>query len=354
MSLQRLRYSLVLACATIILGLLSVAVVPAAGARERGHAEAAAKTKKKCKKRGKAAVAKTKKKCKRPKRHVPGAPPAPGPMPPANPGPAPPPDPDACGAKIPKGSGGYWDCTFSDDFDETTLDRSKWLPQRTDASGYVNGLTACFVDSPDNISVSGGTLKLTARKEAAPLNCAGDFTTQYTSGMVSTAQGRFSQTYGRFEVRAKVPPAQVKGLQSSLWLWPVDATKYGAYPASGEIDIAEMFSQYPDRAVPYVHYKPLALVDPLATNTLCFVSNLAAFHTYTLEWTPSSIKISYDGKVCLLDYWIPAAPMQRPQPFDQPFFIALTQALGIGTNEFDPATTPLPATTTVDYVHVWD
>ena len=33
--------------------------------------------------------------------------------------------------------------------------------------------------------------------------------------------------------------------------------------------------------------------------------------------------------------------------------VALTQALGIGSNAFDPATTPLPATTQIDYVHVW-
>jgi hypothetical protein len=345
------RFQLALACATIALGLFSAAVVPAgADAGQPGQANAAAK--KKCKRSGKAA--KKKKKCKRPKNdgstQVPGQTPAQSAAPAPDPGPAP--DPDACGARIPKGSGGYWGCTFSDDFDGNTLDRSKWLPQRTDTSGYVNGPNACFVDSPNNVSVSDGSLKLTARKEAAPFNCAGEFTTQNTSGMVSTAQGRFSQTYGRYEIRAKVSAAHVKGLQTSLWLWPVDSTRYGQYPASGEIDIAEMFSQYPDRAVPYVHYKPL-LLDPLATNTLCLISNLAAFHTYTLEWTENSIKILYDGKLCLLDYWIPAAPLERPQPFDQPFFIALTQALGIGTNEFDPATTPLPATTAVDYVRVW-
>jgi hypothetical protein len=33
--------------------------------------------------------------------------------------------------------------------------------------------------------------------------------------------------------------------------------------------------------------------------------------------------------------------------------IALTQELGIGGNAFNPASTPLPATTEVDYVRVW-
>jgi hypothetical protein len=31
----------------------------------------------------------------------------------------------------------------------------------------------------------------------------------------------------------------------------------------------------------------------------------------------------------------------------------LTQALGINTNNFDPATTPLPASTEVQFVRVW-
>jgi beta-glucanase (GH16 family) len=352
MSIQRLRRPFALACAILGIGLLSVTMASAtAGAGSRAHHGGAA-VKKKCKKNGRSA----RKKCKRPRNdassQIPSVSPAAAPTQSTEPSPPPDPGQDACGTRLAKSTGGYWECTFSDDFDESSLDLSKWVPQRTDTSGYLNGPAACFVDNPNNISVSGGTLKLTAREEPAPIDCGGDFTTRYTSGMVSTAQGRFSQTYGRFEVRAKVPPAQVKGLQSSLWLWPVNSTKYGSYPASGEIDIAEMFSQYPDRAIPYIHYDASA-PDPNVTNTACLISNLAAFHTYTLEWTASSIKIAYDGKTCLIHTWDPASPLARPQPFDQPFFIALTQALGVGTNEFDPATTPLPATTQVDYVRAW-
>jgi hypothetical protein len=83
------------------------------------------------------------------------------------------------------------------------------------------------------------------------------------------------------------------------------------------------------------------------------IDNLAAFHNYVVEWTTSSLKVIYDGHTCLVDYWNPAFPLAAPQPFDQPFIVALTQALGIGGNAFNPATTPLPATTRVDYVRVW-
>jgi beta-glucanase (GH16 family) len=264
------------------------------------------------------------------------------------------PTPPDCGAAIAKPTGGTWQCTFADEFSGTSLDTGKWVAQQTESTGYTSGLTACFENNPNNVSVSNGTLKLTARREAAPFMCKdpyGWFPTQYTSGMVSTAN-LFSQAYGRFEVRAKLSPAAVRGLQTSLWLWPLKSNRYGAYPGSGEIDFAEMFSNYADRAVPYIHYNP-AGYDPNVTNYNCLITDLSAFHTYAVEWTTSYIKIIYDGRTCLTDYWNPAWPLSKPQPFDQPFIIALTQALGQGTNAFDPIRTPLPATTEIDYVHAW-
>ncbi len=114
------------------------------------------------------------------------------------------------------------------------------------------GYLACYVNSPNSISVSGGALDLTARREAAPFKCAG-LTTQYTSGMVSTYTS-FNQTYGRFEVRARLPQTTVAGLQETLWLWPINDTLYGAWPGSGEVDFSEFHSQYSALDIPYIHY----------------------------------------------------------------------------------------------------
>jgi beta-glucanase (GH16 family) len=259
----------------------------------------------------------------------------------------------ACGGPtLYKANGTPWQCTFDDEFNGTSLDTNNWSVQTTASSGYHSG-PECFVDSPNNVSVSGGTLNLTVRAEPAPFTCTSpltSYTTSYTSGMV-TGGGKFSQTYGRFEVRAKLPPAAVKGLQESFWLWPVDATHYGnSWPQSGEIDIAEGFSQYPDRVIPYIHYVPKTW-DLNVTNNYCRILDISQFHTYAVEWTSSTITIKYDGKTCVTDNWKPL--LAKPAPFDQPFFLALTQALGIGGNAFNPATTPLPATTQIDYVRIW-
>lgn len=258
-----------------------------------------------------------------------------------------------CGsATIYKAGGPAWRCTFADDFSGTALDRSKWTVQETATSGYHNG-GDCFFDDPRNVSVASGALTLTTRREAASFICkdpAGEYASSFTSGMVST-WGRFAQAYGRFEIRAKFPAAKVAGVQGALWLWPVDSSKYGSWPASGEIDIAEAYSQYPDRVIPYVHYLS-ERNDTTVTNNFCMVSDPSAFHTYAVEWTPTRIKITYDGKTCLDHAIDPAGSMRAPAPFDQPYMVVLTQTLGLGANA-RTRSTPLPATTVVDYVRVW-
>lgn len=263
----------------------------------------------------------------------------------------------ACGqVAVPKPGGGEWQCTFDDEFTGSSLDPSKWVAQQTATSGYTTGAgagTVCYVDSPENVHVAGGVLDLTVRR-VAPFTCPdpdGDFTTNYTGGMVST-YGLFSQSYGLFEVRAKLPATDVAGLQEALWLWPVDPTRYGPWPASGEIDFGEFYSQYAALDIPQVHYTP-ASPDPDVTSYSCLIAQIGQFNTYAIVWTSTSITILDDGQTCLVDRWHPAPPLTAPKPFDQPFIVALTQALGIGANALDPGVTPLPATTEIDWVRVF-
>ena len=251
-----------------------------------------------------------------------------------------------CQGTTPLGLPGAWTCTFDDEFNGSTLDTNSWVPQVTAGSGYLNGATACYVDNPDTISVSGGYLNLSVR-QVSPFTCpdgSDSFTTSYEAGMVST-YGLFDQTYGAYEVNAKLPPSVVAGLQETLWLYP-QTLSYGAWPASGEIDFAEFYSDFPGLDVPYVHYSASS-TDLNATSYDCLM-NQNAFNTYGVDWTPTSITVLYNGTPCLVDY-----PTTGSEPFDQPFFIALTQALGTGTDAFVPNVTQLPATTQVDWVRAW-
>lgn len=257
-----------------------------------------------------------------------------------------------CGGKTwKKADGSPYRCSWFDEFSGSALDPDKWTVVRTEGNGQRTGFE-CLVDGADAVAVAGNALSLTARRLETPMMCAsplGDFTTSYTGAMVTT-WNKFSQAYGRFEIRARFPRAAVAGLQASLWLYPQRLT-YGAWPASGEIDVAEWFSGWSDRVIPYLHYAG-DTADPYRTNRSCLVSDPSVFHTYVLEWTPSSITFKYDGIVCLQNVsWLPQG-LSQPAPFDQPFVMILAQGIGYGTNAPTGAT-PFPATTQVDYVRVW-
>jgi beta-glucanase (GH16 family) len=282
--------------------------------------------------------------------------------------PTPKPALSCAGPHLTKPDGKPWVCAFDDEFDGTTLDRSQWAPQLTSNSNFTTGAApykVCYVDNAHTVSVSGGYLHLSVVRTPAPFTCAApaslglplhNFSTGYEGGEVTTYYG-FHQTYGRFAVRAKLPPAKVRGLQETLWLWPTDDTKYGGFPGSGEIDFAEFYSEYSDRVIPYLHYDYSQTAVSKTTNTNVVTNDYTClldttrFHTYVVEWAPGRITLQYDGKTCLIDNY-QASNVARPAPFDQPFFIALTQALGVGANR-PTAATPFPDTTLIDYVRVW-
>jgi beta-glucanase (GH16 family) len=252
-----------------------------------------------------------------------------------------------CGPKA-ESPGGQWKCTFADEFSGPELNRSKWSVMTTAQSGFSHA-SECYVDDPSTVSVARGSLRLAATQLATPAWCGSLFQTPYQSGMVHT-KFSFAQTYGRFEARIRFPGGL--GIHSAWWMWPRDMT-YGHM--SGEIDIAEHYGAFPSIVSPYVHAKDL-LGGDRGQGEYCDVDDPEGkFHTYAVEWLPlGGMRFLYDGKICMaFDRWDPGIPLSYPQPFDQPFFLVLTQALmDFGTNALTP-TTALPAAMYVDYVRAW-
>lgn len=220
----------------------------------------------------------------------------------------------------------------------------------------------CYVNSPQTISESGGTLSLSIVRLPKPAFCTAldyfGMSTPYEAGMVSTYK-LFSQMYGYFAVRAETPSSAVPGLQETFWLYPQDQTLYGKrWPDSGEIDFAEFYSHLASKDYPTVHY-PGSKRDPNAKVIPNGCSGGGAtpggqFNTYALSWTPTTLTTYFNGIPCFTDTYGPhvKSPDTPPEPFNQPFFFNLTAAMGMGPNS--PGTdTPFPATTKVDWVRVW-
>jgi beta-glucanase (GH16 family) len=246
-----------------------------------------------------------------------------------------------------KPDGGSYTCSFTDDFDGSTLDSSKWTVGTTAQTGFSQG-RECYMDNPNNVSVSGGSLHLTSRPEASPFTCKspyGDFTTSQTAASV-LSWGKFAQTYGRFEFRAKFPDTNVPGVDSALWMYPQNPA-YGAWPKSGEIDVAERFGNtYGDHVYSSVHYAGENTA--LSTGYTPTVANASsAYHSYAVAWTPTTMYFYYDDALVYQHSWTPVAPLLGSQPFDKAFDLVMTQTGGLNA--------PLGTTTTmdIDWVRAW-
>lgn len=263
------------------------------------------------------------------------------------------PAPDQCGERLAKDDGTWWECSFVDNFSGTALDPGKWIAQDSSIWGVTNGPAGCFVNKPWNIQVADGRLRLTARKLRTEFLCRsplGAFRTKLASTTVTT-RDRFSQAYGRFEVRARMPKTRAPGSHSAIWMFPNRQT-YGHWPASGEIDIAEWFSARPDQVYPSVHY--VGETGNTHTGHDGVVPNVNDFHTYGVTWTPTTMKFYYDGTLVYEHSWtdLVKAPLVASQPFDKPFNVVLGQLWGQLWNA-PTAETPNAHQLVVDWVRVW-
>ena len=252
---------------------------------------------------------------------------------------------DACGARIAKPEGGYWSCSFVDNFSGAKLDTAKWLPQVTALSGFSMNRT-CFL-SGRGYRVLDGTLRLQTHRTST-FNCrnrGSDWSASAVGGAVSSYT-KFDQTYGRFEARIKFPRYSARGLQGGFWMNPTERT-YGPWPASGEIDVAEWYSALARHVFPSLHYTGRTAHDTAA----CLMGDRSRFHTYSVTWSPSRMRFLYDGRLCFSRAWEPT-DLEAPKPFDQPFTVALVAAIGAGDNA-PSSDTPAWTTTKIDYVKVW-
>ncbi|MCP3138259.1 glycoside hydrolase family 16 protein [Pyxidicoccus xibeiensis] len=194
--------------------------------------------------------------------------------------------------------------TFSDEFD-SGFNTSKW-------NDHI------WYESPNptiNYKVSNSSLKIWPQRDAS-----GNFFNRTID-----TDGKFSQTYGYFEMEAKLPIG--KGVWPAFWLY--------AHPGNDrpEIDIMEAYpgggpgSWWGDANLHPVNYGLTlhkANADytyhekPYETKLRDFapytngVDLSAAFHTYAVKWEPSGITFYFDGQQLGPKYQDTAGYYNRP------------------------------------------
>ncbi len=220
---------------------------------------------------------------------------------------------------------------WSDEFNVNGApDASKWTYD-LGAGGWGNQELQTYTNNADNIIIEDDLLKITARANGGA----------YTSARLKS-EDLFEFTYGRVEVRAKLPASI--GTWPAIWMLGADY-QTNTWPGCGEIDIMEQKGQDKNRVLSTVHHPG---VSPGAGDTEDFVltTSTSQFHNYTVEWRSSEIIFLVDDTV------IHTVTNTPDLPFESDFFLILNVAMG-GTlgGEVDPSFTE--DTMEIDYVRVY-
>jgi beta-glucanase (GH16 family) len=185
----------------------------------------------------------------------------------------------------------------------------------------------------DNANISNGVLSITAKKQAYR-------GAQYTSARLIT-KNKFDFTYGRVEVRAKLPAG--KGTWPAIWLLGSDYES-NIWPRCGEIDIMEQTGADKKNTLGTCHW--FQGQNRYDTKYKRVSTSTSEFHVYALEWTSDSIKMFVDGS----EYY--SKNLNDDLPFDNDFFIILNVAVG-GTLGGKSIEANLESSMEIDYVRVY-
>ncbi|WP_426451322.1 carbohydrate binding domain-containing protein [Paenibacillus sp. S-38] len=242
-----------------------------------------------------------------------------------------------------------WKLKWSDEFDQPGVDPAKWNFIEG-GGGYGNQELQNYTNRPENARVEDGSLVIEARQESFGGSA-------YTSSKL-TSQGKGEWTYGRYEIRAKLPAGQ--GIWPAIWMMPADEALYGPWPSSGEIDIMELLGHRPNQIFGTLHYGK-----PKEESQASYILPGGAgfdddYHVFAIEWEPGEIRHYVDGILySRMNDWFTrneneAAAYTYPAPFDRDFYMQLNLAVGGSWPGNPDATTTFPQRMLVDYVRVYE
>ena len=226
----------------------------------------------------------------------------------------------------------YDTIVWSDEFDDDgAIDGTKWFHQTQfiiNGNSWANNEEQVYTDRLSNSYISGGTLKIKAKKE--------QFTDQGTTKEYTSARlnSKYSFRYGRVVIRAKLP--SVAGTWPAIWMLGRNITETGgfwaedygtvAWPYCGETDIMEpniekteilgtwhwyFYGLTPEESGHIYNTQGIETTNADTSNN---------WHDYSLVWTPESMKIYMDATLI--------NEIGVFSPFSNPNYILLNLAMG--------------------------
>ncbi|RTE52789.1 glycoside hydrolase family 16 protein [Arenibacter aquaticus] len=233
---------------------------------------------------------------------------------------------------------------WSDEFDvEGAVSKENWKLETfaPNNGSWWNGELQHYTNRLDNAYVSEGTLKIVAKKE--------EFTTQGTTKEYTSARlnSLFSFTYGRVEVRAKLPKGH--GTWPAIWMLGSNIETVG-WPACGEIDIMEHWGHEAGKISSATHTPSCSGGCPdTSVGTTIIADYDTEFHVYAVEWTKEALNFIIDGEHVYT--YNPAIKNSDTWPFTRDQFLILNVAMGGDWFGVDPNFKT--SSMEVDYVRVY-
>jgi beta-glucanase (GH16 family) len=219
---------------------------------------------------------------------------------------------------------------WQDEFEKNGMPNfEKWhhQTQLPNGNSWYNGEIQHYTNRIENTFVEDGVLSIAAIKETYTDQ---GVTKQYTSARLNS---KFSFTYGRVEVRAKLPSGI--GTWPAIWTLGKNIIEPGAYwdlqgygtqfwPACGEIDIMEHWGTNQNFVQSAIH-SPSSYGGTINHGGQIIQTASSDFHVYTLEWFPDRMIFSVDG----IEHYEYNPEVLNPDtwPFDQEQYILLNFAI---------------------------
>jgi beta-glucanase (GH16 family) len=223
-----------------------------------------------------------------------------------------------------------WKLVWADEFDVAGApDGEKWSFEQ----GFIrNREDQYYTDRPVNARVENGTLVIEAHKESVPNDRFSSghkdwrrnrAESKYTSASLTT-KGKTEWTYGRVEVRAKLPSGH--GVWPAIWMLGANIKQVG-WPNCGEIDIMEYVGFQPDRIHANVHMGKYNHVRGTGKGAgLDTQRPTDDFHLYRLDWYPERVEIYFDDQKFFT--FNKESDDVAVWPFSKPHFLILNLAIG--------------------------
>ncbi|KAI9599068.1 concanavalin A-like lectin/glucanase domain-containing protein [Syncephalis fuscata] len=215
---------------------------------------------------------------------------------------------------------------FEDNFNSNTLNTNVWGFDLGDGCnigicGWGNDEHQVYDANSITPGFEGKYLRITAKRTN------GD---RWASSKITT-RGKFSFTYGRVDVRVRMPITD--GAFPAVWMMP-QGDPYGPWPWSGEIDIAEYQSIWRKKFQPEQFRTPgsLHFAKYHGNNAQSFWAegnDPSQWHTYSVVWKQGRAEFLLDNKM-YGSYTPPTTVTPYEWPYDKPFYLIINLAVEPG------------------------